>query len=94
MKVSEVTLQIMKDYMRVDYDDDNQQITAIMAAAKSYIMGYTGLSAESIDEKPDITVAFQVLINEMYSQRQLTVDKDKVNMVVSTILGMHCINLL
>lgn len=94
MIISEVTRQNIKDYARIDYDDDDTDIDTIMLAVKAYIRGYTGLSNEVMDAKEDLTIAFMVLCNEMYSTRQYMVQQDKVNVVIKTILDMHSINLL
>lgn len=94
MIISEVTMQDIKDYARIDYDDDDTNIELIMLAVKAYIRGYTGLSNESMDSKEDLTIAFMVLCNEMYSQRQYTVENDKVNRVVKSILDLYAVNLL
>ena len=56
--------------------------------------GYTGLDETAIDTHEDITIAVLVLVSDMYDNRQMTVDKNNVNRVVDTILGMYCENLL
>jgi uncharacterized phage protein (predicted DNA packaging) len=94
MILSEIILSDVTDYLRVDFEDDNFLIEIIMKAAQSYIVSYTGLTLEVIDTKEDLTVAFMVLCSDMYDKRQYTVNNDKVNPVVKTILDMHCINLL
>lgn len=96
MKISEVTVQDLKEYAR-EYNDDPETIRTfetILAAVKSYIKGYTGLSTEQMDTKEDLTIALQVLSNEMYDNRTFTVENDKVNTVIKSILDMHSINLL
>lgn len=94
MKVSELTIQEIKDYARVEHSDDDMQFEIILTACKSYVKGYTGMSDEQLDTKEDITIAVQVLANEMYENRTMTVQNDKVNKVVQSILDMHCLNLL
>lgn len=94
MKISEVTIQDIKDYARIDYDDDDTLINAIIIAAKAYIRGQTGLTAEAMDAKEDLTVAFLVMCHEMYSSRSYTVQYDKVNKVIQSIIDMYAINLL
>lgn len=94
MKVSELTIQELKDYARVEHNDDDVQFGIILASIKSYVKGYTGMSDEQLDTKEDITIAVQVLANEMYENRTMTVQNDKVNKVVQSILDMYCLNLL
>lgn len=94
MKISEVTIQELKDYAHVYHNEDDSLFFDILAGCKAYIKGYTGLSEEKLDTKEDITIALKVLANEMYDNRTFTVENDKVNTVIKSILDMHSINLL
>ncbi len=94
MKISEVTLAIVKDYCRVSDDESNTVLDAILTASKSYIKGYTGLTDEQLEAHEDITIALLVLCSDMYDNRQTTVQNANENKVVSTILGMHATNYL
>lgn len=94
MKISEVTIEELKEYAHVYHDEDNKLFTAILGACKSYIKGYTGLDITALDEKEDITIAMYVLSNELYDNRTFTVENDKVNIVIKSILDMHSVNLL
>lgn len=94
MAISDITIQDIKDYARVDYTDDDALISLILGASKSYIKNYTGLTDAALDEKEDLSIAYMVLCNELYSNKQYTVQNDKVNVVVKSILDMHSINLL
>ena len=96
MKVSDVSTYELRDYLRQDPYDTTEDtlLLAILSAAKSYIISYTGQTAEYIDTKEDITIAFMVLCADMYVNREYTVTNDKVNQVVKSILNMYCLNLI
>lgn len=94
MKISDLTIKDLKEYAHVYHDEDDQLFENILKACKSFIKNYTGLLQESIDLKEDLTIALMVLANEMYDNRTMTVQNDKVNFVVKSILDMHSINLL
>lgn len=94
MKISEVTITDLKEYANVDHALDDKLFQMILMATKSYIKNYTGLTVEKIDEKEDLTIALMILANEMYDNRAYTVENDKANKVVISILDMHSINLL
>lgn len=94
MKISEVTIEHLKAYAHVYHDEDNLLFESILTAAKAYIRSYTGLTVESLDGKEDLTIALKVLSNEMYDNRNYTVQNDKVNVVIKSILDMHSVNLL
>ena len=94
MKISEVTIDDLKEYANVDHDYDNNIFRNILLSSKSYIKSYTGLNEEQIDSKEELTIALMILCNEMYENRIYTVENDKVNKIVNSILDMHSINLL
>jgi uncharacterized phage protein (predicted DNA packaging) len=94
MKISQVTIQELKDYAHIYHDADNKLFLSILAACKSYIKGYTGLTPDKIDEKEELTIALFVLSNELYDNRTFTVESGKVNTVIKSILDMHSVNLL
>ena len=96
MKISEITTQDLKEYAN-EYSEDPEVIKTfnnILVACKSYVKNYTGLTVEQIDTKEDLTIALMVLANEMYDNRVYTVQDNKVNIVIKSILDMHSINLL
>lgn len=94
MKISEITLEDVKDFIKTEDNYDDRNIQIIMSAVKSYILGETGLTVEEMDKYEDLTDAYCVLCNEMLLNREYTVQNDKVNVVVKSILDMHCRNLL
>lgn len=94
MKISEVTIKTLKDYANVFHNEDDNLFNSILIACKSYVKGYTGLLGEQMDAKEDLTIALMVLANEMYDNRVFTVQDNKVNVVIKSILDMHSVNLL
>lgn len=94
MKISEVTIDNLKEYANVEHNYDDNIFTNILIAAKSYIKSYTGLSDEQVDTKEDLTIALMVLCNEMYDNRVFSVQDNKANAVIANILDMHAVNLL
>ncbi len=94
MKISEVTISDLKDYAHVYHEDDDILFVSILTAVKMYIKNYTGLTDDQLDLKEDLTVAMFVLSNELYDNRTFTVEGNKVNVVIKSILDMHSINLL
>jgi dihydrodipicolinate reductase len=97
MKVSDVTLQNVMDFLRIDFptEIERSEISAMMTAAQNYIVGYTGLTPEEIDEHEDITLAYQVLIADMFDNRNNQIEKPTyVNRTVQSILSLHRTNLV
>ena len=96
MKVSEITLEYIIEYTRIDVPDEAERklLDAIKAAAVSYASSYTGLNPEELDQHEDITIAVLALISDMYDNRSVSVKETGVNRIVESILGMHSVNLL
>ena len=95
MKVSEITVNNVVEYLRLEPDEYSEvEINNLLSVAKKFIKSYTGLTEEAIDTHEDFYIVIMVLCQDMYDNRSLYVDKNNLNKVVETILGMHSINLL
>ena len=101
MKIDDISITDVVSFLRLEEDEYTpQEIQAIMAAARSFIISYTHLPVESADGRKtindydDLYIAYMVLCQDMHENRTFTVDKDKINPTVATILGMHSFNLV
>lgn len=95
-RISEITTDDLVDYLRLpDVDSAQLQLlTTIKAAAINYIIGVTSLKLEDLDNYPDMTIALYALVQDMYDNRAIYVDKANISDTVSTILNMYRTNLL
>ena len=52
MKISEITKEEVKKYLRITDDDDydDKLVEYMLEASKSFIIGYTGLDIKSLDK--------------------------------------------
>lgn len=94
-KVSEITVEDLKSYLRISddlSDDDKKFLQTILNSSINYIKNSTGV--DDIDKYSDLVIVVFVLCQDMYDNRTLYVDKNNVNKVVSSILGQHDNNLL
>lgn len=95
MKISEVTVDIVKNYLNISHDEDDRLIESIIRGTKAYIKSYTGLSTEQMDLYDDLTIVLYVISAESYDNRTMTVDRlSKVNPLIENMLNLHSINLL
>lgn len=96
MTVSEMTVTDIASYLRLETGEyDTTFLTAILDAAKNYIIGYTGLTQTEIDTKAEFCIAVYVLCQDMFDNRTMYVGKyTDTNKVIGSIMDMHCINYL
>jgi hypothetical protein len=96
MKVSEITTTNLSDYLRLDdlTVEEITELNTLLTIAKKFIKSYTGLDELTINNHEDFVIVVYVLVQDMYDNRTLYVDKNNLNKVVDSILGMHCTNLL
>lgn len=95
MKISEVTDRIINDYCGISEEEASDLVEVMKPAALAYIRTYTGLTDEEIETHEDLTIAYLLLINDMYSQRDYTLSWQKqVNPTVDLILAFHARNYL
>ena len=95
-KLSEISVNSIADYLRLAEvtENDREFLATLYGVAKDYIMQYTGIPEDELDNYNDLVIAAYVLIQDMYDTRTMYVESDNVNKVVDTILGMHQRNLL
>lgn len=95
-KVSQITYSDLADYIRLDEvtTADQNTLNNLLSVAKAFIANYTGLAETDLDNFADFVIVVFILVQDMWDNRTLYVDKSNLNKVVDTILGMHSVNLL
>ena len=97
MKLSEIDVPFVKEYLRQDGEEDDKLIGAILEGAKDYIVKYTGQSLEQLEEGEDLTVAVLVLCAEFYDNRTISVNDRlnlRVNMMLESLIGRYSVNFI
>jgi gp6-like head-tail connector protein len=94
MKISQITVTELKNYLHVYHTEDDKLIEAILVAAKAFVRNYTGLSPDMLDISEDLSMAVFILGAELYDNRVYTVENSNVNPAIQAILNMHSVNLL
>lgn len=87
MMMSEISLSDVKARLRIDYNTDDTVLSAIMAAANSALLDWTGLTASEADEKPQLYHAYMALCQHMYDNNDLTAQKTALDNAVQTIIN-------
>lgn len=95
-KFSEITPSDLVNYLRLAETTGAELdlLGTILEAAKSFVLTYTGRSAEAADTFPEFTIAVYVLSEDMYDKRTYVVDSNLSNKIVDSILGARSVNLL
>ena len=95
MKVSEITADDLSAYIRVDLDENTEKLlTTLLNIAKEYIKSYTDMDNEEMDEHEDIVIVVYILVQDMYDNRTLYVDKTNLNKTVESIINLYRKNLI
>ncbi len=101
MKVSEITVENIADYLRIAEIDENikKELEMYLNIAKNYIENYTGIpeksdnqEAETLDSYSDFVIVVYILCQDMYDNKSMYVDGKSINNTVKTILDMHTRN--
>lgn len=95
-KISDITYRDIANYIRLSEvtEDDQNYLTMLIKISKDYILKYTGIDEDNLDNYTDLIIVVFVLCQDMYDTRSMYVDNSNLNKVVDTILGMHQTNLL
>ena len=97
MKISEVTLNDLVNFIRLDEPSEieTSELERMKDSAIAQIKAYTGLDNEGLDKHSDLTQALFVIVADMFDNRNYQLDKaGGVNRMVMTILNSHSVNLL
>lgn len=101
MKVSEITIDDIADYIRLIEvsNSEKKELQTYLNIAKNFISNYTGIQissdiegAETLDSHEDFIIVVYILCQDMYDNRSLYVDSKSINKTVQTILDMHTRN--
>lgn len=95
-KISDITYSDIADYVRLSEisEDEQNYLTTLINISKDYILNFTGIDENDLDNYKDLIIVVFVLCQDMYDNRTMYVDNSNLNKVVETILGMHQRNLL
>lgn len=105
MKPSEITTAYIRNYLRIDLDQEaadisEEEIGDMLKAAIKYAESYTGLPLKSdgercLDDYDDVTFAVLAIVGDLYENRTAELDKQPYqNKTVECILSMHSFNLV
>lgn len=93
IKITEIDLDLVKKYLRIDYSDDDEMLMTMLISAKSFIQSYLNKKFEDFDELPDeFTIACLAIISHWYEKREIQSGKDageELSYIFSGLLDLH-----
>jgi uncharacterized phage protein (predicted DNA packaging) len=78
-----MTLAEMKSYLKVDYNDDDNEIALMMNVAREYIIDAIGECDETIAR---VQLLMRVIVGELYEKRSMTFDMNSTNQKVQYVI--------
>lgn len=94
MKTSELTLDVIKQYLRIDGNDDDILLNAFLGASIQYCTSYMGCTLEDLEKYDDVTIVILALVADSYEVRQFTTSTVTTNPILQGVLDLHCSNFL
>lgn len=91
MKLSEINLDFLKNYLRIDADTDDRLLMACLDASTALVQKQTGKSIEELDASADIPFAVLTICADMYELRQYTLTSAQVNPFARQIIDANCL---
>lgn len=96
-KITELDLEFVKDYLKVDFTEDDLLISGVILAAQSYIntmLGYkVSVRFPVLEDIPEeLTIACLMIIAHWYDQRQIQSSGtlgDEIKFAVTAIVEAH-----
>lgn len=93
MKINELNLQYVKEYLKVDYVDEDILILGLISAAQSYVNTMLGFKVETMTAIPDeLTIACLLIVSHWFENRQLQQAGtlgNEIKFAVNAIIDAH-----
>ncbi|MGY3189714.1 head-tail connector protein [Lysinibacillus sp. TE18511] len=89
-KFSDIDLEFAKSYMHIesDFTEDDIQIQLMINSAKGFVITYSKLTAEELDEMTEMTIPYLKLISDLYHERT-AMGKEDFSQTCNIILNLH-----
>lgn len=96
MKVSEITLEQVLDYLRIDdaSEIEETEVEMFMESAKATILATTGLTQQEVDTHADLVHPYFLLISDQFDNRNGLIENKTatVNHSIMETIRRHAIN--
>lgn len=86
IKVSDIDVPFVKEYLRIDWDEDDIELNLELEAAKSFLLDHTNKSLEELDNIQFATICLLKLTSDFYHNKLAT--NNGKNYVADTTMKM------
>ena len=84
-----LSLEVVKDYLRVDFTDDDIMIQLMIDASIGYLERYTKEPLEVLVTYPEIKMAALLIIAQYYENRSINITAKGIDEVLRQTLSMN-----
>lgn len=68
-KFSDIDLEFVKQYLRVDFEDDDIELTLYLEAGKTYVLEHSGKTVQQLDNIKYSVICLLKLVHDFYEQK-------------------------
>lgn len=89
IEIPEVNLEFFKNWLRIDHDLDDQELSLCLAAARSNVSNVIGYEFNE-DSDPELIIVALNLASYYYQNKTMGADKKYIpDKIYNSILNMH-----
>jgi len=91
VKITDLDLDFVKNYLRIDHDEDDNLLSLMIVSAKNFIQSYLNIKFSEMEEIPDeFTIAALALIAHWYENREIQTNiQGELKYIFSGILDIY-----
>lgn len=68
-KVSDIDVDFCKQYLRIDWDDDDLELNLYLESAKAFLLDHTEKTIDELDEITFATICLLKLVSDFYHNK-------------------------
>ena len=85
----DVTLENVKEYLRIDFDEDDMLLNLMLESAKGFVCSYTKQTEAELAGLLEIKMAVMLIVSHYYDNRAIDPTSKNIDFILRQTLGMH-----
>ena len=87
---SNISVEFVKKYLRIEHDLDDMELHIYLESAKSFIESYTSMSIEELDNHKEVIMCILLLCSHFYENKAIVIkDRMTEDKIFRNILSLH-----